>query len=211
MTNAWHEKARQSASREQLLELVLSDPPTVHIELGNPEGGVWRTDRDCYELLLRSCTPGMRTLETGMGISTALFLLSGARHTCVTPFTSETDRFVAYCNERAISLADFNLLRGYSHEVLPALQGELDVVFIDGGHAFPVPITDWCYAGLRLRRGGLLVIDDLQTPAVGVLTRYLDCDPRWQSRARTPKWAAYERHGEGPLREEWTEQLFYKP
>ena len=60
MTNAWHETARQSASREQLLELVLSDPPTVHIELGNPEGGVWRTDRDCYEFLLKSCAPGAR-------------------------------------------------------------------------------------------------------------------------------------------------------
>jgi len=195
----------------QILEALLNDPPTVHIELGNPEGGVWRTHRDCYEFLANACSPGTRTLETGLGISTALFLKLGAKHTCVTPFDSEVRRLRAYCRTHAIPTRQFQLILGTSERVLPTLKGELDLLFIDGGHAFPIPMIDWYYAGSRLRRGGLIVMDDVQLPAVQVLIQYLSSDPRWEMRQRTVKWIAFERLSEGPFRDEWNDQLFYKP
>ena len=162
---------------ETLIDALLADPPTVHVEMCDPEGGVWRTDRDCYEFLAKSCGPGSRTLETGLGISTTLFLRLGTQHTCIAPFESEITRLFAYCRDRGIALDNFELIAGRSEQVLPTLKGELDVVFIDGGHAFPIPMIDWYYAGSRVRRGGIVVIDDLQLPAVRVLKPR--CDPRW--------------------------------
>ena len=200
-----------SLVRRQTVDRLVADPPIVHRELGNPDGGVWRTDRDCYECLAEACAPGARTLETGLGISTALFLLLGTRHTCVTLYQSEGDHLLAYCRDRGISTDDLDMRIGYSDEILPTLHGDLDVVFLDGGHAFPMPMIDWYYAGSRLRLGGLVVIDDIHLPAVRLLTRYLDDDPRWSVRTRTSKWVAYERMSAGPLRDEWTDQLFYKP
>ena len=194
-----------------LVDRLLADPPAVHVELGNPEGGVWRTDRDCYEFIAASVAPDARTLETGLGISTVLFLLLGAWHTCVTPFLSEASRLRAYCLDRGIPADRLQLIVDYSDNALPGLSGERDLVFVDGGHAFPIPMLDWRYAGGRLRRGGLVVVDDMHLPAVGVLCHYLDSDPRWQLRRRTVKWAAYERLSEGPLRDEWTDQPFYRP
>jgi predicted O-methyltransferase YrrM len=196
---------------ETLIDELLADPPIVHVEMCNPEGGVWRTDRDCYEFLAKSCGPGSRTLETGLGISTVLFLRLGTQHTCIAPFESEISHLLAYCRDRGIALDRFELLAGRSEQVLPTLKGELDAVFIDGGHGFPIPMIDWYYAGSRLRRGGIVVIDDLEIPAVRLLKRYLDCDPRWVFRSGTPKWAAFERLSEGPLLDEWTQQMFYEP
>src|SRR5437588_12441642 len=147
--------------RERAVDRLFADPPTVHVELGNPEGGVWRTDRDCYEFMAKACVPGARTLETGLGISTVLFLLLGTHHSCVTPFQCEVDRLLTYCRERRIATDQFQLILGFSNSVLPTLEGELDLVFIDGGHGFPTPMIDWCYAGGRLRRDGLVVIEDV--------------------------------------------------
>src|SRR3977135_1927145 len=109
---------RPDVHPEQIVDALLAGPPAVHIELGNPEGGVWRTDRDCYEFLAEACGPGARTLETGLGISTALFLLLGAHHTCVTPFQSEADRLLAYCRDRRIATDRFELILGRSDQVL---------------------------------------------------------------------------------------------
>jgi hypothetical protein len=201
--------AEDIIARGEIVNRTLNDPPRVHIELGNPDGGVWRTDADCYDFLGSICSPGTRTLETGLGISTALFLALEASHTCVTPFHSEADRFMAYCRDRRISTQNFTLLVGESQRILPTLTGELDVVLIDGGHAFPLPMIDWYYGAGRLQRSGVVVIDDIHLPGVKVLTRYLDADPRWQPMQRTAKWCAYRRLSGGPLRDEWTDQPFY--
>jgi len=195
-----------------LVDRLFADPPQVHIELGNPDGGVWRTDRDCYEFIASCCVPGDRTLETGLGVSTALFLLCGTRHTCVTPFQSEVDRLYGYCRQRDIDVSQLELGLGFSDAVLPALPNdELDLMLLDGGHAFPTPMIDWFYGAGRLRRGGTLVLDDMHLPAVATLVRYLECDPRWSLVHRTPKWSAWRRESEGSLREEWSDQAFYVP
>src|SRR5436305_1661930 len=86
-----------------LVERLLGDPPRVHEELyAPPELGVWLTERDCYEFIADRCRPGAHTLETGLGVSTALFLALGAEHTCVVPSQSQVDVLRRYCADRAI-------------------------------------------------------------------------------------------------------------
>jgi hypothetical protein len=198
-------------SRSEIVDRLFADLPQVHNELGNPEGGVWRTDRPCYEFIADQCEPQWRTMETGLGLSTLLFVLLGASHTCIAPWTTEIKGLLSHCREREINTDRLTLIQGFSDEVLPTLQQtELDLFFIDGGHGFPTPMIDWYYGAGRLRRGGMLVIDDIHLPAVQLLLAYLDADPRWRRAEKTRKWAAYERLDEGALREEHSRQDFLK-
>ncbi len=195
------------------IERLLRDPPQVHVYDDAPPapGGVWSTDVDCYEFLARHCPPGTRTLETGLGTSTVLFALWGATHTCVINSKGEADRCRAYLESRSIPHDNVEFAIGDSDEVMPRLPGtEVDLFLIDGGHGYPLPVIDWYYGASRLRRGGIVVIDDLQLPQVSdALVAFLDRDPRWVPVARTRKWAAFRRESEGSLREEWTRQPFH--
>jgi predicted O-methyltransferase YrrM len=197
--------------RLDIVDRLLADPPVVHVmdDAPQPTMGVWSTDRDCYEFLARHCPPAARTLETGTGLSTALFAAFGAEHVAVTPQAYEVENVLAYCKRKGIAADRVTYELGGSHEVLPRLEGELDLVFIDGGHGFPVPMIDWFYAAGRLRQHGLVVLDDVALPAVAALTQYLDSDPRWPLVHRTDKWAAYRRASSDPVAEDWYVQPFY--
>ncbi|MCA2211355.1 class I SAM-dependent methyltransferase [Jidongwangia harbinensis] len=209
--------ATEIEGRLATVEQVLADPPNVHFAdpvYGLvPPGGVWRTRRSCYEFLAAQCGAGSRTLETGLGISTALFTMWGCVHTCVVPWRIEADRLRGYLAERQVDDGPLRVEVGYSHEVLPALEPTpLDLVLIDGGHGFPMAMLDWFYAGGRLVTGGVLVLDDLHLPSVTAgLVDFLDRDPRWVELHRTDKWAAWRRESAGTLAEEWTDQPFFSP
>jgi hypothetical protein len=51
--------------------------------------------------------------------------------------------------------------------------GELDLVFIDGSHGYPLPVIDWFYGAGLFRRGGVVVLDDVQLPQVESLIENL--------------------------------------
>lgn len=190
---------------------VLADPPAVH-----PMGdalGVWSTDEACYRFIAERVGSGSRTLETGCGASTVLLAALGAEHVCVTPGPQEMDRLLDHGASRGISLDRVRFEIASSHEALPRLAAEgleLDLVLVDGGHGFPLPILDWFFAGGLLRAGGVVVVDDLALPAVRMLRRVLDRDPRWRRVAGTRKWAAWERTTSGPLAEDWTSQPYLR-
>ena len=194
-------------ARQDDIEAVWSDPPQVHY--GAPEG-IWRTDRSCYEFMATALPEeGAHTLETGCGISTVLFAKWGAEHVCVVPWPREAEACREYLQEHGYP-DNVKFEVGFSDEVLPRLTlPPLDLVLIDGGHAFPAPIVDWYYAASRLRQGGVVILDDLQLPQVRLgLSEFLEADPRWERAGETQKWAAYRRLTDGPLREEWRDQSF---
>ena len=193
-------------TRQEDIETVLADPPQVHYGAPN---GVWGTDRSCYEFIAKELPEGGVTLETGCGISTALFAMWSAEHVSVVPYPREAEAFHEYLQERGRpDRVVFEV--GWSDEVLPRLTGPpLDLVLVDGGHGFPAPIVDWYYAASRLREGGVVILDDVQLPQVRLgLPEFLAADPRWECVEATPKWAAYRRLTAGHLREEWRSQPF---
>jgi hypothetical protein len=196
------------SSRFEQIEAVMADPPRVHDD--RAPGGVWHTEPGAYRFIAEQCSPGERTLETGLGISTVLFALWKTEHTCVVPDQEEVDRLSAYAKSRSIDLSNVHFAMGPSDAVLPALEGpELDLVLVDGGHAFPLPIIDWYYAGGRLRAGGHVILDDMQLAQVSLgLRQFLDSDPRWTAVASTRKWVAYRRETDHPLDEGWWAQDF---
>jgi Methyltransferase domain len=185
---------------------VLADPPQVHPRTN----GAWSTDPACYEYMASIAKAGVRTLETGLGVSTVLFAIWGCKHTCVVHQEAEVAACRQYFTSRGISDTNITFHVGPSERVLPNLDlHDLDLVFIDGCHGFPVPTIDWFYAASMLRAGGVAVLDDAQLRQVRLgLFEFLNRDPRWTKTRRRRKWIAYERKEGGALSEEWAQQAF---
>ena len=143
-------------------------------------------------------SPGMCTLETGCGYSTVMFAGAGTNHLVITPFEPEIERVRRFCLEHKLDTTHCHFLVGRSEYVLPTLDKSLllDLVFIDGAHAYPFPILDWYYAQTRLRRGGMLILDDVAIPSVRVLFDFLCKDANWKLTRMVKGDPIFEKLGE---------------
>lgn len=197
-----------TAELHRLLDDLLRDPPPVHGAVA--PRGIWAADEELYRDLIERLQGDHVSLETGAGLSTILLAGGGMAHHCVTPAESEVAVLREALVRHGIAPETVTFHVDRSDRILPRLETVLDLVLVDGGHAYPTPQIDWYYTGSRLRRGGLMYLDDLQLPAVAHLAAFLDRDPRWERRRRTAKWGVWARHGEGELAEEWTDQTFWR-
>jgi len=145
--------------------------------------------RACYGIeqavalfLWNEVEPGSHTLETGAGISTLIFAMRGATHQAITPNEPETEAIRQYAAGKNISFDKVKFVIESSDSYLPKAElPPLDLIFLDGKHAFPWPIIDWFYTAERLKEGGLMVLDDTDMPPVKVLTDFLQADTRWET------------------------------
>jgi len=123
---------------------------------------------------------GHNTVETGLGVSTAVFALAGSNHTCLTRDDAEIDHFKDYARRAALNLDRIRFLAGASEDVLPGLDlAPIDVAVIDGGHGFPTPFLDWHFLAQRLKPGGVVIIDDMQLWPSYILAQFLSSQPGW--------------------------------
>ena len=160
----------------RVLQRVWEDAPAMH-----GEGRLrWDVSPGTLQFLADNVEPRHRTLEVGCGVSSVVFAATGALHTAMSPAPEEYDHIAAYCAEIGVDTSKLTYLEGYSHDLLPTLRDTLDVALVDGAHSFPYPVVDYHYVSRLLRPGGLLVLDDVPIPAVGVLFRFLSTEPAWQ-------------------------------
>ena len=106
-----------------------------------------------------------------------------ARHVAVTPSAGEIDRIRTYAVQQQIPLESVVFVAEASEHYLPRFmdkKGDLDLVLLDGKHAFPWPMVDWFYTADRLRLGGLMVLDDVPMRSVGVLAEFMKADAGWK-------------------------------
>lgn len=178
----------------------------------SPTMGVWSTEAAAYRFMAERCPPGTRTIETGSGLSTVLFAALGTEHICCTPGREERQRILDHCTTRSLPCQRLRFELGSSHHSLPRLEAEgirVDFGLVDGSHGFPLPIIDWFYMGSMMDAGGVVVIDDVDLPAVRTLLNFISRDPRWRRLDGSAKWAAFERSESGPLVEDWWAQPFH--
>ncbi len=163
-----------------MIERLIQDNPRFHVYKGVPTS--WSVHPDTLRFLYQMLKPGMATLETGCGQTTVVFSLAKTRHTCITPSMEETGRIQAYC--RNLNLPENVIFISRSSDLaLPCgdnIPEELDVVFIDGAHRFPLPIIDWYYTAWKLKAGGIVAVDDYTMPSVGVLFDFLRMEDEWE-------------------------------
>lgn len=136
---------------------------------------------DVLSYIWKTVGDGSRTLETGAGVSTLVFALRRCHHVAITPSEDEIGRIRSYAAERDIPLDRVDFVAEPSDAYLPrSPRSEIDMALIDGKHAFPWPIVDWFFTADRLRRGGVMIIDDVHIPAVAILAEFLRRDPAWE-------------------------------
>jgi len=180
------------AGRSVLEELYRTQPKFHHVE-GREQD--WSLADDVLEWVFDHCIPGGRTLETGSGYSTIVFAVRGTEHISISPRREEHERLRTWCRDRAVSMDGVRFVAGRSEDVLPNLDLKpLDLVVIDGDHAFPAPFLDWRYAAPHLAVGGLLLVDDTDIRTGRVLTDFLAAERgRWALRARFERTAVFEK------------------
>jgi hypothetical protein len=171
-------------SRDLLHRLIQESPKLHHF------GGVdvnWGMAPAVLDYLYDHLEPGMATLETGAGYSTITFALRRTNHICINPNQPECERISHYCEQLAAgSTAGIRFVHRFSEDYLPNandLPSELDVVFIDGEHRYPIPTIDWHYTDSRLKVGGLLVVDDVNIPSIKGLDEFLRVEDQWETLA----------------------------
>lgn len=85
------------------------------------------------------------------------FLGDTQNHEMVGDFKKIKDRFLKNTEEHKKRVY---VLEGDSKEVLPKIEGEFDVVYVDGSHRDDYVISDAKNAYRLLKKGGILIFDD---------------------------------------------------
>lgn len=189
------------------LSALLAETPLVHAD-GSGAMVYMGLEEGVLRLIDERVDASSKTLETGCGTTTALFALKGARHVCISPLASEVERVRAYCREHGISDETVAYHVDSSENVLPRLDlRDLDLVLIDGGHGFPTPFIDFFYTSKFLKRGGLLVIDDVHLWTGKVLKEFLSTEKEWGLKETFKKTVVFAKLAEWTVKE-WDHQPF---
>lgn len=189
---------------------LLADPPKLHILRRSGElTSSWKLGDEELLFLDRQVTESMRTIETGAGVSTIVFAMKGAEHTCVVPDGALVNRIRSYCDEHGISHANIEFIVDRSEYALPRLEGEdFDLALIDGRHGFPTPFIDWFYMANLLKVGGILIVDDLHIWTCELLTQFLLSEEEWILLEETLSAAIFVKQGNSAQQKEYRDQGF---
>lgn len=171
----------------------------------------WGISPRMARFLDASLAAGAVALETGAGLSSIVILRRGVtRLISITPQADEFEAIKTYCAGVGIATAAWQPVTASSLEWLPgAALPALDLVLIDGAHAFPAPFVDWHYTAESLKVGGLVVVDDLQLVTGRILADFLRADTRWEEVYRDRRFAAYRKRVH-PIRDDqdWLSQAW---
>jgi hypothetical protein len=118
--------------------------------------------------------PFRSSAETGCGGSTIVLSHVSQRHIA---FAIEgKDRTITELGKQdGLRTGNVVFVEGETKDTLPEypFEGQMDLVLLDGPHAYPLPQIEFAYLFPRIRLGGWIVIDDIQIPSVYELFRFL--------------------------------------
>ena len=119
--------------------------------------------------------PFRSSVETGCGGSTIVLSHASGRHTAFAIEGSELT-ITGLRMQPDLQQETVTFVEGESKDTLPRydFDGEVDIVLLDGPHAYPLPQIEFVYLFPRIRVGGWLVLDDIQIPSVYELFRFLE-------------------------------------
>lgn len=139
-------------------------------------------------------------VETGAGLSTALFLAKGfGSVTSIAPDLFLERNIIRWCAKNGISTEPLRFRMNRAEIELPRLVESLgiheriDVALIDGDHGWPNVFVDFCYLNMALRTGGLIIFDDCNVYPVAECVNFLREEPGWEVVGSFSKMTAFRR------------------
>lgn len=152
------------------------------------------------EFLASVVRPGMNSLETGGGWSTVILATSGGQHITINPDETAGRLIAEFLDNHDIDRSGVRFISGLSHEELPKLDlPPLDLILLDGSHAFPIPIIDWFYSQSSLKVGGLLMLDNSPINSVRMLCDFLLLDPNYRFDKKVGECTMWTKIADGPM------------
>jgi hypothetical protein len=191
------------------LDELIRQQPLIH----NDRTTTWGIHPALAEFLDRHVEPDMVSLETGAGLSTLVILRKRPRlHVAVQPVADEFAAILEFARQHEIDTQGFRGVLARSQEYLPAAElPALDLVLIDGDHAFPTPFVDWYYTADKLKVGGLLIVDDIHIATGAILAGFMGADPNWEDVALEPgRFAIYRKRVERVHLGDWALQPYLR-
>jgi len=126
--------------------------------------------------------PVRNSVETGTGRSTLLLSHLSEHHLVFTrDDAGDGDSLERVRTSPLLQAPAVEFILGPTQLTIPRKQfeGSLDLVLIDGPHAFPFPDLEYYYLYPHIRPGGLLIVDDIQIPSIRFMYRFLAKDDMW--------------------------------
>lgn len=150
--------------------------------------------------------------ETGSGASTLLFSHLSRQHTVFA--LDDGNGSIESVRRSQLLCADrVTFVEGPSQITLPKhrFAEKLQLVLIDGPHAYPFPDLEYYYFYPHLETGALLIVDDIQIPTVHNLYRFLRRDAMFELEQVVEKTAFFRRTNAvtfDPLGDGWWNQKY---
>jgi len=122
--------------------------------------------------------PFRSTVETGCGGSTIVLSHASDRHMAFA--IDGKDRTISELRKHSdLRTGKVTFVEGETKDTLPPyrFESELDLVLLDGPHAYPLPQIEFAYLFPWIRLGGWLVVDDVQIPSVYEIFDFLRKEP----------------------------------
>jgi predicted O-methyltransferase YrrM len=124
------------------------------------------------------------SLETGCGKSTILFSNILKKHFVFTIDDRHTSNSSINFFQHSPLTQNYRivLIPGPTQITLPhhTHEADYDFVFLDGPHAFPFPQLEYYHLYQHIKRGGVLILDDINIPTIGELAAFLYEDAMWE-------------------------------
>lgn len=197
----------------EVIRRLFAERPSFHGEASAGSAN-YAITREVCDWIGANVPPGGRTLETGCGYSTVSFLCRSGSHAVYSPFAGEHALIKQWCDAQRIPTDHVTFVAQASQQALPTRpRQQLDVVLIDGDHAFPAPFIDWYYLADDITVGGLLLVDDTHLTTGRILMDFLAAETnRWRIERELGKTAVFRRIGTGPvaLGMSWEHQPYVK-
>lgn len=197
-----------------VIEALFRERPTFHGHGGEVN---WQVGDDLVRWIMAAVPSEARVLETGAGYSTIAFLAAGARVTSVAPDADELSRIAAWAGAHGLDTDGLEPIAERSDSALPTMASEraggYDIALVDGDHCFPIPALDAYYGSIMLRRGGTLLIDDVEIRACQEVADFHAADPdRWRRYDDVGSVARFEKLGDFTVTDGvWRSQPWNRP